>query len=805
MDTSYKSRVAALIQALLATHNMHEPSFQKLLSDTLTACFHLDSPLDDYAKAQIILHEIFGFDVTTSASNDNQAKQLVNTLLYGLHFKEIDLSQYNPTEYTFVVWQALAAFAPIDHILATCSDDTITHFISFLFRHQKEGTFYSLKYFPQKFQPLIAGLQKNYYDKSLLKNTSYPELLKTLQQKADLDTREFSENFAELVTTLYTCLMQLYDNSAQFSDDAEILHQKEVLKKQFKPYFAKPFTYQNYQTFVQIFGFYGYPPVFMDGFLETSSLVEKTKNLRNILAGFAGMSHSITAINHQDIQLILSFVLTIISHINAISNHPEFFKAGLHNFTCTLATSGKDLSTLTAIYSLVEGHKSLCQFLGISDASFSIVVFDQSDEALFAKNAAYISTFKSCKILHISSIQALTLAKKLSVENLIQTHTDGSFGFGGARNCQFLLAPLMAKASRLGLDCNSMQNDELRHLFSEDVLGGTKNNPFGNFIFIVDDDMYIPTANFFSAALFAYEAFGDIHGFVSYQYGRATKENLRYWDLSEFLNSCDTPLMVPFWLEYATGTAFSEAIIRPKICLNLPQGNEEGHYLSRARGHFFLQPSQHLSGTRLPSKEIPTRFFVGLDAYLDKTIPYIFGLQIIANFIDPTSTRSNTALPWNDPEMMGNLANLRQGFEYIVNTSQETQKRFWTKFLEFFCTKDTRYHTFRDSIIQLIDLDVDAVLKKYQGEHSCTEQEKESLKKIGNVYKKHQKDAKLFWELGCRLAKAKDPLAELNTIEFNIKKFPTTQGLSLVAHSLGNQEFCNIISRILQNYHKNVR
>ena len=404
----------------------------------------------------------------------------------------------------------------------------------------------------------------------------------------------------------------------------------------------------------------------------------------------------------------------------------------------------------------------------------------------------------------------LYLAEKLGLKKLIVTSKEDFFGYGGARNCQYLLTGVIRAAFDHGNksvgQITQMQKEPLLLFFQESVLGGVVNNPFGDAIFMLDDDMLMPEANIFSAFLFASMNAGEHLGCSGLQYGRGSKYNLYFWGLDQFLQFPETTHMFPKWLDYLTGAGLSEQLTRPKVCLNLPQGNEEAHYLSLSKGHFLLQPSFHLCGSRYPNQEIPTHFFVGLAAYIDASISFVMPLFLIDYFIDPLSRNDASVLPWNVENLSSRFTSLRQGLMFISSKRQELEMRFWKNLREFFLEKHEKFGPILQVMQALMQLDVDATLKVFEQNQTLLASEKAALAGLSAIYKKHQEDARLFWLFGMALVASSDPSKMLDNTKNKIEKetdkkisqYSLSQSFYLMACAVGRGDFCQIVSEVVK-------
>ncbi len=834
-DDLYRVKVAGVFERLFASHKFDDPAFKKILIQAIVECFHLPGFTQNSSQqASILLDELFGFSVsdfiqTYLFDNEVVAQKLISELLYGLYYGGISLDAYKD-DFEFLVIQVLAEIASVEALLSTWSHDKLVRFICFLFRLPREGTFRIIKELDPRFHSLVFWLRRNYYDVEYfakliadakeIDEKVFTRIIGELESYAEEQTEEFYTGFKELVPMLVASVSHMYKNFCAFVDDpAEqeaARQQMEQLKSGFDPFYVREFTVQDFQEFTRLFGLRSYPSVFAESPDENTCVVKKVKSLSKIVSGLYEMSRSITSLLPPEVQSLFSFVFTVIAHLDATVLDPRKYREGITKFTCSIATCGKELSKEAAVASVVEGYQTLVDFLEakinekIPIKYFPIVVFDQSEDSLFKKNSLYIDELNrqyQSSIIHVSKQEAVDLAKRIGIEKLVVTTPSGSFGYGGGRNCQFLLTALVCSGFKMGKknvrEIIDLPQELLTSFYEERVLGGVEKNVLGDLLFIVDDDMLVADTNIFSCALLAEQCKDNVLGGGGIQYGRGSKYNLLFWDLAGLLEAPEMSHMFPDWLNFPTPSGMSEQISRPKVCLNLPQGNEEHHYLSLVKGHLFLQPSYHLCGSRYPNKEMPTHFFVGLDAHFEKATPYVLLLYLTATLLAPLCKYTATALPWNVERLSSTFINLRQGFAFIADEQNKKQlkENFWIKVQELFKLQLKGYEKFLGVIYTLMDCDVDAICTNFQQKSNLTEHEMHSLAKLSSVYKASQVDMKLFWQFGGMLADSNDPEAQLDEIRLKIENeagksinnFPLTQGLYLMACSLGRGEFCDII------------
>ncbi len=736
------------------------------------AGYFRDVPLSDVIpQAKKVLEELFSAPFDDHNADAESTKKVLTEIFYGLYYGDIQKDRFSK----YLIPQIYAEKGHVD--LSRYSEEEKLRLLAYLFSHKREGTFTLIHAYDAHFSKLIDNLIREYYDAQLFnrlvsQNLPLEVIEKALEEKALLQTEEFYFHFNSLVKNLIANTEDIYKGLLEIAkNDQErqiATRQQQIVRAGFAPYLARGYSFEDFHAFTKTFGLTGYPSIYKDAFSETTSLVEKIKNLDMIVKGLIGIRRSIASLMRDELQSILSFVFAIIIHLQRVSDDKGCIPA--------IATC-KELSKQFALQTIVSGYANFFT------KKYPIVVYDQSDAEQFEKNRQFIATLQA-NVVHVSKKDASLIAKKFGADKLLETHPSGSFGYGGARNCQFLLTGLIARHSI----------DELLSLPDQKVKELFLDYGIDELLLIVDDDMYISDTNILSQSIFAKNWRNDPVGCVGYQLGRASKYNLFYWGIEAFLGAPERTTIFPQWIDYQTLAGMSESVLKPKICLNLPQGNEENHYLSMAVGHFFLKPSYHLSGSRFPEKEFPTHFFVGMEECIEKSQNFVLLLYLTDYLISPNSRYSNTALPWNDKDMSARFSGLKEGLYFIAHSKEELKSRFWRKLEEFFWDERQEYKNFLNLIKEILQADIDKVCEDFQQKNTLMAHEKDSLRKLADVYKRIQSDVDLFWKSGKELARTKDP-------EFIKEKIsnttPLTEGLYLMAHSIGKAEFVDTVAAIV--------
>lgn len=397
---------------------------------------------------------------------------------------------------------------------------------------------------------------------------------------------------------------------------------KNELAACYRPFFDEPYTDEEFSAFCKFFGVTGYPPLFSGNVDEPQELYFKLAVMREML------------IKKQPAEVVLtlhSFMSSLLWHLEATRKREML---GLDLVTTSIATKGKELEELPVVTSLLESYRAVCNNV----ANYPIIIFDQSEGAFLEKNRRYLERLEA-SFVHVSAHDALKVATKLGIEPLINTTKTGQFGFGGARNCQYLLTGIF-KACFLQKKCaQDLGKSELFSLFTKHVLETDET------LFLVDDDMELSRTALFSTALFATLYRTKYYSISGYQYGLDTKTV--FGDASK----------QPLWSNLPLPSGISQYATKPKICLNLPHGCEENHLMIPCKAHFYLQPARHL-GTLQQEGRVENELLIGM----------------VSELLDPTNSRNRCVLVWNE----GYVASLKEALSLMAAdvTKAELKRRF---------------------------------------------------------------------------------------------------------------------------------
>lgn len=337
------------------------------------------------------------------------------------------------------------------------------------------------------------------------------------------------------------------------------------------------------------------------------------------------------------IKLYLYFIKTWVEHLRTLNRHPEYFKEGLDKLIFAIPTKERDLDHEATLETLLIGLKVLCDAIQYPIKKIPIYVFDQSMSGLSQHNKKVIDQLNTKFSSHISHFDLDYILKKAAdykIRPLIET-ADNNLGFGGMRNCVFLLSPLIKDMSLPLFDSSHR-------------------------ILMSDDDNEFPVSNFFCHAYFAAKKKGEFIGMRTYFTGRNTQ-------LIEVPLKGNPSTIHAKWTDQPFFASMSEYNGNSKLCLDLPFASEEGQ-LDTAFEHYpLLKASLHLSGPRYPTEEKTLSY-----------TSYAFGVLLVQWLLDPLKKHGLCALPWND-DSLPLFKSLREAVVYMAKaeTEEEMKRRFW--------------------------------------------------------------------------------------------------------------------------------
>ncbi|MCH9614435.1 MAG: hypothetical protein SP1CHLAM54_16050 [Chlamydiia bacterium] len=239
----------------------------------------------------------------------------------------------------------------------------------------------------------------------------------------------------------------------------------------------------------------------------------------------------------------------------------------------TLPTANKVLSRLPYLPSLVE---NLAEF-----GSLPIFVFDQSDADLFADNHRYVESLPH-PIFHYGKGETEAFAEKLGLLPLIRTTESGNWGYGGARNACYLLAPTLKLLYSQGY-ANPLEAPVDAAL---EAYRDSRNIYVG----MGDDDVELPPNDVYIDLWLGFHVLQKpCERLVKPTIGRdsmhvPTRISLQWSETPMECGSCRGAYISP-----------------GSLCHPLPFAGEEGHFKGTESAYPYYQYQTHLSGPRYPS------------------------------------------------------------------------------------------------------------------------------------------------------------------------------------------------------------
>jgi hypothetical protein len=611
-------------------------------------------------------------------------------LLYGIYYNEISIFQLakaskkeSLTGFFLVLLAECISSPKIRKILCSLQTTERLFLICHCCHQVREGSWSILKMFESIYQKegdwkdFLSDLRSKYYDVeyfSVLLSSSVnqteltvTDVVKHLEENSQKNVKKILEHMVFLKETLRatTVLHKEFD-----------LEVKKILLEQ-------TYSFEELCLFFKVFGLKGYylgiPLAKTPGIAFDQILQIILEILTNPL---------LCESNSYKVSVL--FILQFYRQLYAFHRLPNQYISGLKRLVYALPTRGNQLSSLPWIPSLLSALQTLTQHLqskGYSHLeSHPIIIFDQAASAQLKKNRVFTSKLSSHyqrPIVHLSTQQTIRLADRLGLKNWIKTSDENNFGYGGARNCVFLLAPvifeLFSKGKKNFKDLIKTNVQDLKSIYDRRVLGKNKEDLI---IHMGEDDVDLPLSHSFFDTLFADLYKNEYFSRPVYCIGRATHEINPFVDLESLLDNPASLYFSTRWNPIPESGRMKGMLTKPRFCLPLPFGNEElhvipPHYVS----DYFHQPIVHFSGTRFPNKFIPISPYDGILKYLQSYLMYSFQICLSSCLLDPSNQRGKCIFPWNDPVVRKtiNFKNLHELWDYVAldKTQKELRCRFW--------------------------------------------------------------------------------------------------------------------------------
>lgn len=749
----FEEQVRQHIQQRLQVDFLLDEIRYGLLRDIVEECFLLDSDwitLEDQAK--VILSALFGalvrgfdFGAFIAALPKSVQTAFLTTLLFQIYYLNLTLEHLlTPESLHYYLLRTLALDADgniVAHGYSSLSFCQRLSCLGFCLKNFDEGSYRIIKYAMEHDEPDVQKLL-NLAERKVVSTARVAAWMQKYKELTPADLQIFLQRL-EATTTKAV----------------------EAIQTHF------PCTEAEVRSFAAIFGLYDHqvPKEEWDLHLhEYPSLEDKLAHCTQNSA----------------------FKEAVHEHIHALHHDPGAYKQGVELITYALPTAGKDLSLHAWLPSIAAALDGFCKTLNIVNA-YPIFVFDQSGPLLFSKNAAFCRTVsKNC--IHLDTAAVLAIARRLQIDKLLNTGANGHFGYGGARNTIFLLMPLLryylkrSTQDELVSYVMSLSEEQLKDDFRRVVLDETEAPCV---VHMGDDDVHVPFSTVFSDALFAYKHKDEYFCRFGWQKGRKTTWTETSFNLEYLLDRSQDVLLQHNWQEEPFRHGMAGLLSKPKLCLNVPFGQEEAYLLAMNEYLFDLrQPMLHLSGYRFPKAQIPTNRFVGLAAFLKSHYSYSVGSMLVSDLLDPLNLYKRCSLPWN--MVKKNFKSLRDAIEHIIapRVIAEMQKAFIKNMVNLEKgLQEYEKHKLEDSDLALFHIsvleiqDVDTILEKYS--------------RFGNEVAELKA---LFIDLA-EDAKSFKLVLGGSKIRYPQDKFPITHSLELLRDVVTHATFQKILSGIVKH------
>ncbi|MBA2726909.1 MAG: hypothetical protein H0U49_01885 [Parachlamydiaceae bacterium] len=696
----------------------------------------------------------------------NQKKQFVSYLLYALYYYEIPLRalatiKNNQETEHFLYTMAVESLdqEKLRTILNGLTGSKQLQIAVYCSIQTNEGTskiFNNLAFLneqDQEWKGFSKLLRTKFYNAHYLQKlisenplqlTLSQSLIDKLEKYAEAQIVEIQQLLPLLIDSIINSPIAFYEilkinpqmDKDKIFNDSQRAYEK--LKTMFTPYCNQTYSIDELTVFFKNFGLKGH--ILNNALINNDSAsMALVTQLKSLLEQFQ-KPWDIPEIENR--QFIL-FVLSICQQLYSFHRtQPSPYIRGLQSLVFALSTRGNKLDEMPWLQSVLEGIDCVKEHLqggNVQEAPFKlnpIVIFDQAKLKEFKKNDSTIRELSqkyNIEIWHLSNKQTLQLAKKLGIETWIQyspgelvrptnpeslqvgskTSSDQNFGYGGARNCALLLAPMIAGSFQKGIssleELLKLNKKKLKDIYDNSTLGKEDQDLF---IHLGEDDVAIQPCNIFSDALFA-ESCNDMYFNRSIECsGRSTHQMFAFLDLKNVMEM-PTLSFNPWSYKIFRGS-MKGMLTKPKFCLPSPMGNEELNVkLPNESLIHFLQPNIHLAGTRFPQKDLPESPWDGLLESLSQQVPYRFLISMTAMFTDSTNRLERSIFPWNDDPVRNRYRfhSLFDLWTYAESKEikEELKRRFWDN-VEFAFRDENSHLLFRRCISGLTDVnfDVDA-------------------------------------------------------------------------------------------------
>lgn len=671
-----------------------------LLRDIVEHCFRERGfKISRQKKAVLILSVLFSrlvrdfsFEEFLQLLPKKEQKDFLTDLLYHIYYINLTLENLVSKERLFFyLFQTFAIRAREKSLAAIFSSLNLSEKIrclGFLLERFDEGSFRIMQVCAKDRAPEIKA---------------WPELI----LRSLIDKKEFSE-WALSQESITKDELELILKTIHKEIDQKAAKICQILQS-----IGKRVTFEEVKRTVLLFGLFNHQVPREAKFLhEYRGLDEKLEQ----------------ALGNLDKPGVQAFIDSLVEQITTLTANPEHYLEGLKLITFAMPTAGKQLERLFWLPSVAQALNQLKPKQRVP-----IFIFDQSEPKLFKKNSRYLKKFRQQDVYQLDTPQIVAIAEKIGCLELLVTDKQERFGYGGARNAIFLIAPLLkyyydkVGSEALFEHLHSLALFELQKDFREVVLE-EKRGPV--VIHMGDDDIYIPTSTVFCDALFAYKHASEYFMKVGWVSGRRTTWTLSSFDLEYVLNRSPEILLQHRWDDSPCFHGMAGLLTKPKLCLNLPYGHEEGSLQAmEIYSYAFRLPSLHLSGYRFPKLKLPTNRFAGLAELLREHYHYLFSLLLVMDLVDPGNIFKRSALPWNEHAPFKSLSEAIN-YMQLAATKEEMQRRFFRNLTSIATAYSEKSSPLDFATLNVTTLDSQDIAKATKGFKKLFRKEIRELQKL---------------------------------------------------------------------------
>jgi hypothetical protein len=327
----------------------------------------------------------------------------------------------------------------------------------------------------------------------------------------------------------------------------------------------------------------------------------------------------------------------------------------------------------------------------------------------------------------------------------------------------------------------------------------------------------VPPATLFSEALYAHLHKNQFFWRSGFHEGRWTTRVIACVDPQSILHGTASILSQFEWSNVGIIHGMSGALSKPKLCVNVPFGQEEPHFQPMKNEWFdFRRPSLHLAGPRYPKAKIPTNHFAGFSAYLKPLNSYVFDLFQVTELLRPP-TPKDSPLIWNRRKSA--FKSFEEAIKTIVTpeTQELMQKQFWDNLSQYVADFDRTEKSetgivYTSMLLQmLIDLDLDKMFHDYLDINPIAIHYEADFKELKRYMRELIREARYYKEFAVELnalmqkkgqnseraiEKARKSLEHAHGK--SITKMPYAKTLYLLARSVGAGGFHDALTPLSQ-------